>query len=39
MDGFIFLKDGKINCIGTPAGLMKSEGKTVDEYFREVFRC
>ncbi len=39
MDGFIFLKYGKIACIGTPEGLMKSLGKTVDEYFREVFRC
>ena len=39
MDGFIFLKCGKIACIGTPEGLMNSLGKTVDEYFREVFRC
>ena len=39
MDGFIFLKYGKIASIGTPEGLMKSLGKTVDEYFREVFRC
>ena len=39
MDGFIFLKYGKIACIGTPEGLSKSLGKTVDEYFREVFRC
>ena len=39
MDGFIFLKYGKIACIGTPSGLEKSLGKTVDQYFREVFRC
>lgn len=39
MDGFVFLKHGKIACIGTPEGLMSSLGKTVDEYFREVFRC
>lgn len=39
MDGFIFIKQGKIACIGTPDGLTKSTGKTVDEYFREVFRC
>ena len=39
MDGFIFLKYGRIACIGTPAGLEASLGKTVDEYFREVFRC
>ena len=39
MDGFIFLKNGKIACIGTPEVLKKTLGKTVDEYFREVFRC
>ncbi len=39
MDGFIFLKYGKIACIGTPDGLYNNLGKTVDEYFREVFRC
>jgi len=39
IDGFIFLKNGQISCIGTPSGLMKSEGKTVDAYFREVFKC
>ena len=39
MDGFIFLKYGKIACIGTPEGLQASLGKTVDQYFREVFRC
>ena len=39
MDGFIFLKYGKIACIGTPEGLSRKLGKTVDEYFREVFRC
>lgn len=39
MDGFIFLKYGKIACIGTPEGLQRSLGKTVDEYFREVFKC
>ena len=39
MDGFIFLKYGHIACIGTPKGLEASLGKTVDEYFREVFRC
>jgi ABC-2 type transport system ATP-binding protein len=38
MDGFIFLKYGKIACIGTPVGLERKLGKTVDEYFREVFR-
>lgn len=39
MDGFILLKDGKVKSIGSPEGLMRSRGVTVDEYFREVFRC
>lgn len=39
MDGFIFIKYGRIACIGTPDGLRKAMGKTVDEYFREVFKC
>ena len=39
MDGFILLKDGRVRGIGTPEGLMRSRGQTVDEYFREVFRC
>lgn len=39
MDGFIFIKYGRVACIGTPAGLREATGKTVDEYFREVFRC
>ncbi len=39
MDGFILLKGGRIAGIGTPEGLMESKGQTVDEYFREVFRC
>ncbi len=39
MDGFIFIKNGRISCLGTPEGLMTSLGKTVDEYFREVFKC
>ena len=39
LDGFIILKDGKVSGIGTPKGLMKARGQTLDEYFREVFRC
>ncbi len=39
MDGFILLKSGKVAGIGTPRGLMETRGQTVDEYFREVFRC
>ncbi len=39
MHGFLLLKNGKIHSIGTPEGLKEKTGKTVDEYFREVFRC
>lgn len=39
MDGFILLKSGKVHSVGTPQGLAEQTGKTVDEYFREVFRC
>ncbi len=39
MDGFLLLKNGKIFSSGTPEGLKEKTGKTVDEYFREVFRC
>ena len=39
MHGFLLLKNGKIHSTGTPEGLMEKTGKTVDEYFREVFKC
>ena len=39
MHAFILLKNGKVFSMGTPAGLLSKTGKTVDEYFREVFRC
>lgn len=39
MDGFVLLKGGKLHSAGTPEGLMAETGLTVDEYFREVFRC
>ena len=39
MDGFIFVKDGRVYCIDTPAALRERRGISVDEYFREVFRC
>lgn len=39
MHGFLLLKNGKIHSSGTPEGLKEKTGKTVDEYFREVFRC
>ena len=36
---FLLLKNGKVYSTGTPEGLKEKTGKTVDEYFREVFRC
>ena len=39
MHAFILMKGGKVFSMGTPGGLLSKTGKTVDEYFREVFRC
>ena len=39
MDEFIFMKYGEIYARSTPAEIMEKYGITVDEYFREVFRC
>lgn len=39
MDGFVLLKEGRLHSVGTPEGLLRETGKSVDEYFREVFRC
>lgn len=39
MHGFLLMKNGKIHSVGTPEGLREKTGKTVDEYFREVFKC
>lgn len=39
LGGFILLKDGRIKSIGTPQGLAAETGKTLDEYFREAFKC
>lgn len=39
MDGFIIIKKGKVFSEGTVDGLRRATGKSVDEYFREVFKC
>lgn len=39
LDEFIFLHYGQIVCQGTVEGLRNETGKSVDEFFREVFRC
>ncbi len=39
MHGFVLIRDGRIRSAGTPRGLLEQTGKSVDAYFREVFRC
>lgn len=39
MDEFIFMKYGEVYTTGTPEEIRKKYGKSVDSYFREVFRC
>lgn len=39
LDDVIFLKDGKIILFAPADVLREKEGKSVDELFREVFRC
>lgn len=39
MDSFVFLKEGRVYCTDTPSAIWERRGISVDEYFREVFRC
>lgn len=39
MDEFVFMKYGEIYTVGTPTEIEEKYGKSVDVYFREVFRC
>lgn len=39
LDGYIFLKDGQVVRTGHTAQTREETGKTLDELFREVFRC
>lgn len=39
MDEFVFMKYGEIYAHSTPEDVRKKYGKSVDGYFREVFRC
>lgn len=39
MDRFLIIREGEIFSEGTIEGLRAATGKTVDEYFREVFKC
>lgn len=39
LDGFVIIKNGRVFSAGTPKGLLENTGKTLDQYFREVFKC
>lgn len=39
LDGYIFLKEGKVVRTGYTAQTREETGKSLDELFREVFRC
>jgi ABC-2 type transport system ATP-binding protein len=39
LDDAFLLADGKIILASTVADIRKNTGKSLDEYFREVFRC
>ena len=39
LDGFIFLREGKVLRTGYAEEARQESGKTLDELFREVFRC
>lgn len=39
LDEFVMIKDGQVVMQSTVDDLRETQGKSVDEYFREVFRC
>lgn len=39
LDDYIFMSNGRIMKSGTVDALREEHGKSLDEYFREVFRC
>ena len=39
LDRFVFLHNGRLVVDGDVGEVCEREGKTLDEYFREVFRC
>lgn len=39
LDSFIFVKDGRIIAKGNADAVREEKGKSLDELFREVFRC
>ncbi len=39
IDRFVFIKNGRIAAEGTVTGLFEARGITLNEYFKEVFKC
>ena len=39
LDGFVFLHNGRMVLSGSVKGICQERGKSLDEIFREVFRC
>ena len=39
LDDFVFLKDGEITMCDSVKAAVEREGKSIDELFREVFKC
>ena len=39
IDEFVFIRDGRLLCYDSADEARKREGKTLDEMFREAFRC
>ena len=39
LDAFLFLHQGRLVCSGSVDEVREKDGKTLDELFREVFRC
>ncbi len=39
LDDVIFIRDGRILLESSAAAIREEQGKTIDEYFREVYKC
>jgi ABC-2 type transport system ATP-binding protein len=39
LDSFIFIRDGELLMINDVEKAKEQSGKTIDELFREVYRC
>ncbi|MBQ8287303.1 MAG: ABC transporter ATP-binding protein [Clostridia bacterium] len=39
LDSFLFIRDGRVICRDRVSAVREMRGQTLDEFFREVFRC